>query len=282
MRSPILRSASSSKRGGLTLWLGTDDENIERYLTGQWLISIVLDSKGDNPFCQVDIKEPRLSVKANLEIMLPALDEAARSAAEEEFKEKSSGRVYTYKPGTVRHSGPKTPAPYGGYGGYHGGYEPPGKNNGAARGKGRSDAAMDAKDIVDTSVGGNEMLMLGLDDDEYEAWCEYIAANEDARGVPTEVSKFDTDELLLGMQQPIQVDVDALPDWVVSMADKMGCTVEDLRGAVDVNSCDALIDDVVIAVQTGLKTVDIAVRELEKMGIAKDVAEKEIDQRVNA
>lgn len=279
---------------------GTDDANIERYLTGQWLISIVLDSNGDNPFCQVDIKEPRMSIKSELEIALPKMDSDVKKACEEEFEEKSSGRTYTVftggKKDSRRHSGYDG---YGGYGGYGGGYvhggryghsghsgysggnkeKPSGKGNGAAEktsggaGRGVNGTRRPGADI-------DGMTMYGMDKDEYDAWLEYIS-NEDEVGVPAIVAASDTDEIPIG-QQPLPLDSDSVPEWVISMADKLAISVEDLVKNIDMKDYDKYIDDIVISVQSGHKTMDAAVVELEKVGIDKDVAEKELKTRVNA
>jgi len=66
------------------------------------------------------------------------------------------------------------------------------------------------------------------------------------------------------------------------MADKIGSTVEDLCSAVDIKQVDNVIDQLVIQVQCGYVQVDDAVEDLQKMGIEKVVAAKELDARINA
>jgi hypothetical protein len=303
---------------------GTDDENIERYLTGQWLISIVLDSKGDNPFCQVDVKEPRMSIKAEIEIELPKMSEAVKTAAKADFSDKSSGRTYTsWKPGSktgvgsgARHGS------FGGYGGghgdfYDGGYPyarsgsssgssahrgshsgpsssgekagESGKVNGAAaRGTSKSSGAGDDKGTgSQTELDG--MLMLGGgfmgDQDEYDAWMEYAAAEQLKEAIPAHIPTGDTEEITEIDVQELEVqslDASSVPEWVVSMADKMACTVEDLCSVVDIKQADEVIDKIVERVQCGYMQMDAAIEDLTKMGIEKGIATKELDTRVNA
>ena len=290
---------------------GTDDANIDRYLTGQWLISIVLDSEGDFPFCQIDIREPRMSIKGSLEIEMPKMTAAIKEAAKKDFEEKSSGIVSTYKPGQygghtdkdgVRHygRGGGSFAGYMGGGGYErgrSGYEGiysgkgdngsggSGKANGAAQSK-RSDGA--AKD--DTGTGQIEldgMTMLGAtfdgNEDEYDAWLEYYTAG-DMMGVPEAVVKSDTEEVSL-IEVPVEVvelNSENVPEWVVSMADTMGCTVSDLVDAVEIKVMDDLIDKIVEQVMIGHKQQDAAVDELGKLGLSAQVAKTELLTRVNA
>lgn len=290
---------------------GTDDENIERYLTGQWLISIVLDSKGDNPFCQVDIKEPRMSIKADLEIALPTMAEATKKECEEEFKAKSSGRAATYiVPGRGRYL-PRGDRPgYEGYdeyypgswSGYSGSAQGKGKTNGVqgkGRGKGKAkgkekgkggaanrsgNGAVTGGKGTAPGPGGDEMLMYGLSHDEYDAWVEYTAGEEikEAKGFPSDISRVDTAEIAVGTQEPLPLDVDVIPEWVVSMADQFAIEVEDLLGNIDFDDYDRHIDSLAVSVQFGNKTMDTAIGELEKLGISKAVAKKELETRVNA
>lgn len=274
---------------GSTYLSGTDDANIERYLTGQWLISIVLDSKGDTPFCQVDIKEPRMSVQTELEVYIPKMDAETKKACEEEFKEKSVGRTYTYVPG--KHGQHRTyEGIYGGYmgrGSYSSGSKSSGKGNGAAASRSggaasKSGGAVTGVKDTAASPGGHEMSMLGFaDEDEYDAWLEYVS-NEESRGIPSEIVSLDTSEIVLGIQEPLPLDAESVPEWIVSMADKLAISVEDLVSNIDMNDYDNYIDDLVMSVQCGNKTMDAAVGELEKVGIEKDVAEKELKTRVNA
>jgi proteasome lid subunit RPN8/RPN11 len=45
---------------------GTDEANIERFMSGNWLVSIVFDSKGGNPYCRIDTRFPRMRIEADL------------------------------------------------------------------------------------------------------------------------------------------------------------------------------------------------------------------------
>ena len=78
------------------------------------------------------------------------------------------------------------------------------------------------------------------------------------------------------------MDAESVPEWVVSMADKIGSTVEDLCSSVTVKEYAALIDDLVLQVQCGYAQMDSAVEDLQKLGIAKEVAAKELEARVHA
>jgi len=303
----------------------TDDANIDRYLTGQWLISIVLDSKGDNPFCQVDIREPRVSIKSEVEIYHPQMDEATKSAAKAEFDAKSSAPTPTYVPYRGQgNTGYEFPAQSGGrhYGTSRGSYSGPyggggngypnlrtgyaggvvtgaigkddtqlelggasGKRNGAAAKK-KSGGAVTEDNDIDMYLdepGGYEMLMHGLNTDELDAWNEYVNKEELAAATDDYIDE-ETGEVfeIVTSPEPQPLDADSVPEWVVSMADKMACTVEDLCAEIDVKDYDEYIDGIVVMVQMGHKTMDVAVGMLEKMGISRGVASKELETRVNA
>jgi hypothetical protein len=314
---------------GATYLSGTDDANIERYLTGQWLISIVLDSKGGNPFCQVDVKEPRQSIKCEFETIMPTMDDAIKKAAKEEFDEKSSGRTYTpWKPGqgqtghTDEHGVRRTYGQFGGRGGgqgsYSGRYPHYGAGSGSTSGSSGSGGAGEsgkgsgagqnsngsgsgAGRSGSSGTGGQTeldgMLLLGSgfdmfdgDEDEYDAWLKYYLAEDAAEmaGVPDRIVRSDTEEVteidipdgdIPGVKS---LDAESVPEWVVALADTFGTTVEDIRGAVNVEEADGVIDKLVEQVQCGYKAVDVAVEDLEKMGLSKEIAEKEINTRVNA
>lgn len=72
----------------------TDESNISRWLTGEFLVSIVFDSAGGNAFCRVDMKSPRCAYRANIQILIPELEEDVRVWAKEEFEDKASSPVY--------------------------------------------------------------------------------------------------------------------------------------------------------------------------------------------
>lgn len=78
-----------------TFLSGTDEAMIDRFMTGEFLISIVFDSAGKNPFCRIDTKNPRMSIVADLELYIPYLTEEEIKENQEIFKEKSSKKSYT-------------------------------------------------------------------------------------------------------------------------------------------------------------------------------------------
>lgn len=97
----------------------TDEANIDRIMTGEWLVSIVFDSSGNNPYCRVDTKSPRMRVEAELVVLEPpVLNDAEIKDAEELFEEKSSRRAYQSSTG----KGTSYPSPHRqvGFGGYDG------------------------------------------------------------------------------------------------------------------------------------------------------------------
>ena len=98
---------------GATYLSATDESNIDRWLTGEYLISIVFDSKGENPYTRIDLLNPRISVVAKLEILF--LEDDDLTWAEAEFKEKVRKKSYssTSSMGTGFQG-----SPYGGYQGY--------------------------------------------------------------------------------------------------------------------------------------------------------------------
>jgi hypothetical protein len=289
---------------------GTDDQNIERYLTGSFLISIVLDSKGDNPFCQIDIKEPRMSIRANLQVELPSMTEEAKKECEEEFKEKSSGITYTTYKGKGKGKYDGDYPLYGRYAdGYGGGYpydghygrrrsyngskvsssggKSKGKGNGVAPKKKKGGGAKGDEDIVRrpnyNDLDG--MTLFGIDQDEYDAWLAEL--EEEDRGAVADPVHDDTDkiETILLDEEPNLKEIEEAmaPEWVIAMADKMACSVSLLVDAINVQEYDKYIDEIVFAVQCGYKTHDDAVDEIESLlGIDRDIAAKEITARVNA
>jgi len=305
---------------GATYLSGTDDANIERCLTGQWLISIVLDSQGDFPFVQIDIAEPRMSIKGNLEIEMPKMTAAIKEAAKKDFEEKSSGIVSTWKPGQARGGGHIDKDGYrhfgsggsymGGGGGYGGGdyergrsgYEgiysgggtsigsktgDSGKANGAAQKPISKSGGAEKEDTGTGQIELEGMTMLGStfggNEDEYDAWLEFYSA-EDMIGVPGHVTSSDTDKVS-EIDVPVEVielNADNVPEWVVSMSETMGCTVSDLYEVVEINEMDSLIDKIVEQVQIGHKQPDTAVGDLVKLGLSEQVAKAELTTRVNA
>jgi len=94
---------------------GTDENNINEFMTGEFLVSIVLDSNGGNPYTRIDMREPRLKVEADLMIDYPYLTKEEIEDCRKEFEEKSSARVYTTQGRLV----PRTAGGYAnGYGGF--------------------------------------------------------------------------------------------------------------------------------------------------------------------
>jgi hypothetical protein len=94
-----------------TFWSGTDDACINRFLTGEFLVSIVFDSEGNHPKCRIDIPVPRVQFTADVEKMVvPALTDDDVKLAKDLFNEKSSA---TYAQGKGKGGG--TVIRYGGY-----------------------------------------------------------------------------------------------------------------------------------------------------------------------
>jgi hypothetical protein len=69
---------------------GTDEENITRNLTGGWLISIVVDSSGENHYCRMDMEQHgvRVQQEATVRVGIPALSEEDLGWAKGEFDSK--------------------------------------------------------------------------------------------------------------------------------------------------------------------------------------------------
>jgi hypothetical protein len=112
---------------GATYLSSTDEAMIDRFMSGDFLVSIVFDSNGEHPFCRIDTKNPRMSIVAELEVYYPYLTAAEIKANKELFKEKSSKKTYIAQPSKYVTSKPKHQR--GGYqfqayqGGYGGGYD---------------------------------------------------------------------------------------------------------------------------------------------------------------
>ena len=73
---------------------GTDERNIEEIMTGDRMVSIVFDSKGEHPYCRVDFREPRWSVEAEI-VIWPYISAEEVEQATAEFKEKSRSKSYS-------------------------------------------------------------------------------------------------------------------------------------------------------------------------------------------
>lgn len=67
----------------------TDEAMIDRFMLGDWLVSIVFDSVGESPYCRIDYKNPRSSVEADVEINWPYLSQEDVKWAEEIYKKKA-------------------------------------------------------------------------------------------------------------------------------------------------------------------------------------------------
>lgn len=82
----------------------TDEKNIERWLNGDFLISIVWDSEGENPYTRVDLLKPRVNFISSLEVAGLTQEEYGEATKEFESKSKHS-YSYSVKGGTVRYGG---------------------------------------------------------------------------------------------------------------------------------------------------------------------------------
>lgn len=80
-----------------TFWSGVDDNCIDRFLTGDWLVSIVFDQRGEHPKCRIDSKAPRLQITADLQLYVPYLTESEEKKGAELFKATSSKKSYSIR-----------------------------------------------------------------------------------------------------------------------------------------------------------------------------------------
>lgn len=98
---------------------GTDEDMIERFMSGEFLVSIVWDQAGGSPFCRIDYKNPRVSVVADIELYLPYLTAEELKEAEEEYEDKSraiaspTSKYSTWKPGAKTTSTQRSFTGYG-------------------------------------------------------------------------------------------------------------------------------------------------------------------------
>lgn len=95
---------------------GTDEDMIERFMSGDFLVSIVFDSAGKNPFCRIDYKNPRCSIVADCELYIPYLTKEELDEAKKEYNDKSGQlgpalRSYSFPP-TRKHSSTKRSGSY--------------------------------------------------------------------------------------------------------------------------------------------------------------------------
>jgi len=77
-----------------TFWSSIDDACIDRFLTGNWCVSIVFDQDGQNPKCRIDSKSPRMQITCDLQIYLPYLTNSEEKKGVALFKETSSKKSY--------------------------------------------------------------------------------------------------------------------------------------------------------------------------------------------
>lgn len=74
---------------------GVDEDNIDRYLTGEFLVCIVFDSRGEYPYCRVEFRageNERVSVEADLKMYIPYLSDAKIKQATKDYQEMSAAR----------------------------------------------------------------------------------------------------------------------------------------------------------------------------------------------
>jgi len=93
-----------------TFWSSVDDSCIDRFLTGDWCVSIVFDQRGENPKCRIDSKAPRLQITADLQLYVPYLTEIEEKKGQALFKETSSKQGFQVR------------SPFAGRHGQHGQY----------------------------------------------------------------------------------------------------------------------------------------------------------------
>jgi hypothetical protein len=112
----------------------TDEANIDRIMTGDWLVSIVLDSKGENPYCRIDTASPmRLRHEAELIVLEPPIfTKEELEGLKAIFEEKSSKKKYQYQ----GYQGSRSGSVYQGRGSGSG--QAPPRYPGASQGQGRS------------------------------------------------------------------------------------------------------------------------------------------------
>lgn len=171
---------------------GVDEAMIDRFMTGEFLISIVFDSEGKNPFCRIDTKNPRMSIVADLELYIPYLTEEEIKENKDIFKDKSKKKSYVststskYVASKPKHQtsgrGGNYQTGFQGYGGgYGGGYDEAGWSGytqrrtdsfaGQASGSGKSSSAVqidlvdnddDKKDVSAAALGIDELSVAEL------------------------------------------------------------------------------------------------------------------------
>jgi hypothetical protein len=80
-------------RGDKATYLSmTDEAMIDRFMLGEFLVSIVFDSVGESPYCRIDFKSPRVSIEADVEIYIPYLTAAEVKEATDTYKEKARSK----------------------------------------------------------------------------------------------------------------------------------------------------------------------------------------------
>lgn len=152
-----------------TFWSSIDDGCIDRFLTGDWCVSIVFDQRGEFPKCRIDSKAPRLQITADLQLHVPYLSESEEKKGIELFKATSSRAGY------------RVQSPYSGG---RGPYPPPGgwpRNNASKTTTTTTTSAKPASELPVNEVGDSSeiqlriMSLFSLRDDQVEedwiTWC---------------------------------------------------------------------------------------------------------------
>ena len=155
-----------------TFWSSIDDDCINRFLTGDWCVSIVFDQKGENAKCRIDSKAPRLQITADLQLYVPYLTDTEEKKGIELFKATSSKMGYTMR------------SPYQHRSHGQGPYPPPGgwKNQNSTKTTSSTSSSKPASQLApitgdDESAGLQDRIMslFSLREDQVEedwiAWC---------------------------------------------------------------------------------------------------------------
>jgi hypothetical protein len=99
-------------RGDKATYLSiTDEAMLDRFMLGEFLVSIVFDSVGESPYCRIDFKSPRVSVEADVEVYIPYLTAEEVKWARDIYKEKARSKpvvLNKYKGGSYATKLPPT------------------------------------------------------------------------------------------------------------------------------------------------------------------------------
>lgn len=240
---------------------GTDEGNIKKFMEQgtDWLVSIVFDSKGENPFTRVDFRSPvHHCIKAKLDIVYPILTQDELKSLEDEFNEKSRAKTYSYS------------TSFKGTGYRPGSYAPKGttSSSGKGSGKGSGNKAVSIVSGFESNGQGNlGSAVTGM-------YAEELTDEEFWRNVALDYEDYIDEETDDGVEI-VGFDDSPEGDMVIENG---SIEVYGGSGSFGDDVFDEFLSTVVDRIQVGHMTASTGVDNLCKMGYSRARSEKAIKE----